>query len=264
MAKKNETAVVKREEILPLMAQGFEEDAQGGFGNADSQSYALPYLTILQKGSPQCDEDHGAYVVGAKPGMLFNNVTEKAYDGEAGVLVVPVEFLRTFVEWVPRDQGGGFRGMHAVDSDVVTNARPGESGKLIATSGNYLSDTRYHFCLLLDGASVESVVISMSSTQTRKSRNWMTQLRTEKFTGSKGGLFTPPTYAFVYRLTTVAEQNDRGSWRGWKVVKERVLDLSTQQDALTYTAAKELQTQVSAGTAKVAAPEETTAVQSDF
>jgi hypothetical protein len=36
----------------------------------------------------------------------------------------------------------------------------------------------------------------------------------------KNGLFTPPMYSQVYRLTTTSESNDKGKWYGWEI--ERV------------------------------------------
>ena len=32
-------------------------------------------------------------------------------------------------------------------------------------------------------------------------------------------MFTPPTYAFIYKLSTVSESNDRGSWFGFQIEK---------------------------------------------
>ena len=33
----------------------------------------------------------------------------------------------------------------------------------------------------------------------------------------KNGLFTPPTYSHIYRLSTVQMSNDKGTWFGWDV-----------------------------------------------
>ena len=35
----------------------------------------------------------------------------------------------------------------------------------------------------------------------------------------KNGLFTPPTYSHIYKLSTVQMSNDKGTWFGWDVVK---------------------------------------------
>jgi hypothetical protein len=35
----------------------------------------------------------------------------------------------------------------------------------------------------------------------------------------KSGLFTPPTYSHIYKLSTVQMSNDKGTWFGWDVSK---------------------------------------------
>ena len=35
----------------------------------------------------------------------------------------------------------------------------------------------------------------------------------------KNGLFTPPTYSHIYKLSTVQMSNDKGTWFGWDVTK---------------------------------------------
>ena len=35
----------------------------------------------------------------------------------------------------------------------------------------------------------------------------------------KNGLFTPPTYSHIYKLKTVQQSNDKGTWFGWDVSK---------------------------------------------
>ena len=47
----------------------------------------------------------GAYVDGAEPGHIFDNVSRQVYDGEKGIMVVPVTYRGTYIEWKP-DRGG--------------------------------------------------------------------------------------------------------------------------------------------------------------
>jgi len=244
--------LVRRSNMLPASPL-MEEDAGAGTGNAGAESYSIPYLVVLQKGSPQCDPSDGKYIDGAKQGQLFNTVTQECVDGDKGVLVVPVEFLRAYTEWVDRNAGGGFRGMHQVDADIVKLAQPGPSGRLLTESGNYLNDTRYHFCLIVTDERIDQAVLSLSSTQIKKSKQWMTQMRSLKLKG-KNGLFTPPTFSHVYRITTVPESNEKGKWYGIKVVLERPLILTDELDLQIYQIAKAFREQVATGTAKVADP----------
>ena len=50
----------------------------------------------------------------------------------------------------------------------------------------------------------------------------------------KNGMFTPPTYSHIYKLKTVQQSNDKGTWFGWDVA--RVGPIS---DAGVYNTAKD-------------------------
>jgi hypothetical protein len=243
------TAMVKAGAGSALPAKGidFAADAGMGFENTDADSFAVPFLSILQKMSPQCDPDSGAYIKGAKPGDFFNSVTGEVY-GDT-VQVVPAHFVRLFVEWVPRDQGGGFRGSHKPDDDIVRKATRNDRGKFLLSNGNELMDTRYHFALMIrDGGAFVPVLIAFTSTQIKKSRAWLSIADGIKFRSKDNRLFTPPLFSHVYRLSTVTESNDLGTWKGYKVeidhpIGDGELDL--------YLAAKDFRERVKAGSATI-------------
>ena len=69
MAKKDESAVaVVEEKSTALAAAGlmdFAADAGAGMEGAGQESFAIPFLSVLQKGSPQVDEASGAALEGA-------------------------------------------------------------------------------------------------------------------------------------------------------------------------------------------------------
>ena len=258
--KKHEEEKKKPKSNLPVKAesksnlpavQNFERDSGAGFENADRDSYALPFLVILQKMSPQCDEDSDGYVDGAKPGMFFNTATGELFDGKEGVLLVPFEFQRKFNEWVPREQGGGFRGSYPADKVNVSSFSRDESGRFINEAGNHIIDTRYHFCLLLTEEGPQPVVFSLTSTQIKKSRNWMTQMQSIKLVGKSGKKFTPPTFSHVYKATTIGESNEKGDWKGVKIEIDHLLGDGEEH---IYDAAKEARSQVSSGKAKIEDP----------
>ena len=58
----------------------------------------------------------------------------------------------------------------------------------------------------------------------------------------KSGLFTPPTYSHVYKLTTVQQSNDKGTWFGWDVDK-----VGPVQDRAIYDQAKGFSLSISKG-----------------
>ncbi|MBC8183262.1 hypothetical protein H8E88_19325 [candidate division KSB1 bacterium] len=251
MAKKDKEVTITSDENVPV-AFDMEQDAEGGHEGADSDSYAIPFLSILQKGSPQVDEDKGEFIPEAKAGMFFNTVTQQLYNGETGVVIIPCAFSRVFIEW-GIDQGG-FKGIYSPSDPIINTAVRDETGKfMLPGNQSFLADTRQHFVLIFHEQRFDQIVISLSSTQLKKSRNWMSQMRSMKIPG-KSGPYTPPTFSHMYLATTIPEANEKGSWRGWKIALDRVLDPSIQLDVILYQAAKKFRQLIVEGKAQVSPP----------
>ena len=240
MAKTDVAA--KNEGALALNSM-FEEDALSGFEGMNQDDFALPFLRLLTNTSPEVGE-----VEGAMPGMVYNTVTGDLYDGKKGIEVVPCAYVRQYIEWAPRGSGSGAPvAMYPATSDVLsrTHREPGDN-KDYLDNGNYIENTANHYVMVIrDDGTPEPALISMKSTQLKKSRKWNSMMQSVKVAG-KNGLFTPPMYSQVYRLTTVAESNDKGKWFGWEV--ERV---GPVEDAGVYQAAKAFALSVNAGDVKV-------------
>jgi hypothetical protein len=58
----------------------------------------------------------------------------------------------------------------------------------------------------------------------------------------KNGSFTPPRYSHIYHLKTVSEENSKGSWHGWEMSCEGVI-----QDGDLYARAKAFAESITAG-----------------
>lgn len=215
-------APVKPETTAVVVAEDFHDDAGFGFENATAESFAVPFLSILQSGSPQCKRSEGAYIPGAQEGMLYNSVTNEIFDGDVGLDLIPCYYNRFFIEWQVREAGGGYRGEHPQDTPLRFETSRDEKGREILPNGNQLNDTRVHYCLLLVNGIPTPAVISLSSTQIKKSKTWMTAMQNRKLEG-KAGLYTPPMFAQVWKVTTKAESNDKGSWFGWHFEPVRLL-----------------------------------------
>ncbi|MFA5604205.1 MAG: hypothetical protein WDA12_05095 [Bacilli bacterium] len=250
-------SVVKKEEerkdLLPEIDYG--EDAGAGFEDIGQEDLAIPFLAILQSGSPQVDEDEPGYIDGAKAGAVLNTVTQEVYDGKSGVLFVPVHRVHNFVEWVPRDQGGGFAGVYEPDDPIVIKARRGGAfGRLESPDGNDLVETFTVFGLLVhkDG-SFDPAIIAFSSTQIKHYKRWMTQARGIMVRSpSSGQRINPPLFSHAYRLTTKQESNNKGKWHGWSISFDGGSTNSArlEQDSDVYQAAKGLREMVTSGAAK--------------
>ena len=232
------------------LATMFEETEGGGFEGVDESSFAIPFLIILQSGSPQCKKSDGAYIKGAEEGMLYNTVTGELYDGDEGLRVIPCFFKRTFIEWGDRDAGGGFKGEHKPTDTIVSTIQRDDRGRDVLPNGNLLTDTRTHYVLVLkEDGSFSPAVVAMSSTQVKKSRQWMSKMDGIKFRNGAGQLYTPPMFSHSYLLQTTAEQNDQGSWFGWKIGSAELIE-----DPQLFAAAKEFKRAVSAGEVKEQVP----------
>lgn len=243
--------------IVP--AGQFEEDAGVGFESADSSSYAIPFLAILQSGSPQVKKSDGAYIKGAEEGMLYNTVTQELLDGEHGAVVIPCAFKRSFIKWAPRDSGGGFKGELQPSDPQVQAGMLDKDGRLVDSDGNLLSDTRTHYVLVLDGkGGYQPAVISLSSTQIKKSRQWMSKMNGIKLQRADGTHYTPAMFSHQYRVSTVPESNDKGSWFGL-----RVETLGAVESAELYQSAKAFRDAISSGEAKEQVPQPATAASGD-
>lgn len=273
MASKKEVA--KTQDQLPAeLLEEMAADAGVGFEEAQKESYAVPFIGILQKMSPQVEEDNPQYIEGARAGMLLNTVTEQLYDGRTGIVVAPAHYTLSYVEWVDREEGGGFVAEHdAVKGQelLTTCQRDPEKGNIdVLPSGNHLVPTANHYVVLLnEGGELERVVIAMARTAMKKSRRWMTIMQNVKLPDPKTGLVEvdAPMFAKMYRLRTALETNrNNQSWHNWDTPEP--VAWTKVEAPHAYTAARAFQSLVRAG--KVAltprdtmAPEAETETESD-
>lgn len=199
------------------------QHAGAGLENADRDTFAIPFLAIMQKGSPQVDKDSDAYVEEAETGDLMLTTTGEIFKDEDGVDVIFCGYKRVFLRWAPESAGGGFKGELTAD-EVARGRADGtfqeKDNKLFADNGDVIRDTRVHHVLVLkDDETAVPAVLSMTSTQIKKSKLLMTQIQSYMAKDSKGKAFNPPSFGHRFHVETVAESNDKGSWRGWKFTR---------------------------------------------
>ena len=222
--------VAKKKATDVVMYEGFEELAGAGFSEVGTEDLAIPFLRVLAQLSPQVNKREGAYVEGAEAGMIYNTVLNDVYDGEKGIQVVACHYNRRMVEWKKREEGGGYVDSFMPDDPYCSTATRDERGQDVLPNGNILTNTAQFFVLLLHPElGPQRALIAMSSTQLKKSRKWLSQMQALTAKG-KNGIYVLPMMSQVYTLTTVAESNDKGSWFGWEVVRDRQLDLNTEND----------------------------------
>lgn len=220
-SKKQETTALaetpKNQALGPVADYG--DYAGKGFENQDSADVGISFLNILQALSPQVQPDG---IPGAKAGMIFNTVTEELIDGEEGVLLVPVSTLRSYVEWRPREAGGGYRGQHRPEDPVVIQALKESTKfgkyqvkrKVKDDKGNEveevndLVETFYVWCLIVDETDkLGYVCLSLSSTKIKPYKKWMGKVHQLLTPTADGRKINPPLFAHCIRLKTKMERN---------------------------------------------------------
>ena len=232
---------------LPLaLTNEYESESGQGFENADIDSFAIPFLSILQDLSPQADKKNAEqFIKGAVSGMFFNSVTQEVHDGDVGLVILPCYYKRVFLNWKKRSDGGGFLGEYLPTHPIVSQTTRTEAGDELS-NGTLLVDTRVHYVLILGGeAGPQPAVISLSSTQVKKSKQWMSRMECLKLRRGDGSLFTPPMYAHTWLASANPERNDQGSWYGWKFESPKL-----QTNPIVKQAAQEFLRSLTAGDTK--------------
>ena len=238
-----EKNVEKRKNAGAIAAINFEADADHAL-KLRQEDVALPFLKLLGQLSPEVNKRDGKYVEGAQPGMILNTVTQELFDGEKGIEVLPVINQTQYLEWQDRGESQGAPVKVYEAGDDLPSFTRDKFNKDRLANGNYLENTASHFVVIL-GNNPTTALISMKATQLKVSRKWNSMMMGLKMQG-KNGMFTPPTYSHIYKLKTVQQSNDKGTWFGWDV--SRVGPIS---DPGIYKIAKDFGANVSKGEVNV-------------
>jgi len=218
MAKKTVTPEVPSEslqtrgETAMVEFEYGEEDIGAGYEHQTSADTKVPLLILLQGLSPMVVEGTND----AKAGQWFHTVTQELYDKDTGFLFVPATTRHLFAEWIPRNEGGGFRGHHEITSDEVkqTLNRSEKFGKNKMENGHELVETFYVYGIVCseDGFADSMGVISFVSTKIRSYKSWMSRLRAFTVRHPTRGSFRPPMYAHLTRITSESQKNEKGQF----------------------------------------------------
>ena len=184
--------------------------------------------------SPQLKKSDGKYIQGAEEGNFFNTVTESVYDGTEGVIIIPCAYKKKYIEWVTRENGGGFvSDDHA--ASILKECKKDDNGRFIWTNGNQIAETAEYYCILAqDENAPEQVLLSLTSSQLGFSRRWNTMLNNARVNNAKGETVAAPMFSYMYNLTTIAQSNDQYSWMGLSVEKSRPTPMPLAMAALDF------------------------------
>ncbi len=241
-----------------LVPYDYGQMAGAGFEGGSKEDLALPFIAVLQSKSPEVESGNPKRIKGAEAGMLMNTSTKEMFPS---LSFIPVFTRKAVVEWAPREQGGGFRGMHEIDAQVVveararfeadTNAKKRLSKDLLTKTGNNLIETVYVFGIALeaDGETPAfGCVLPFTST---------------KIAVYKKQLYTPlyslkgvPLFANRLRITTILENRPAGSSYNYRIepLRGSFRDSLILPDTDLFKVAHQAYLDAHAGVSKIAEP----------
>jgi hypothetical protein len=230
--------------VAVMSAEMFASDAGIGVSDLGSEDLAIPFIKILQKMSDELDQLDEARV-----GDIWNTVTKEVTSGKEGIQVINCAYSLQFIEWEPRGVGTGapFKIYGAGDEVPATERGEGNKDYVVDGGGRYLERTAQHYVLVVDeDGMTQQAVLPMKATQFKKSKQWNSAMRAQKMKNAKGELFVPPRFSHLWKLTTASEENKNGSWHGWVIEKDSVLE-----DANLYAESKLFAESIGAGQVNV-------------
>ena len=169
-----------------------------GNENVGGEHLQTPRVKLLQQMNSEVDENHDAYVEGAKPGDLLNTVSNEIYGKE--IYVINVHFTEDFVVWRRREKGGGLVKIatSAAEADQVVSSQEG-------SADDYeIIQTQSHLLLRKNETTGEldstPFLMDFASSKLRVSREWNTQI------AQLGG----DRFSSLWKLASVKTQNRSG------------------------------------------------------
>jgi hypothetical protein len=188
---KNEVSAIASAQPAPAEGAVTVYGAYGtktGFENVTPADLKQPFIRQLQPMSPEVTDG----LPGAVNGAFFNTSSGEIIPMNEGFVVVPLGKKHHFVEWRPRENGGGFVASHAPGSPAVLAALPHPDPKkknvkvIQAADGtlNDLIETHDVFILLLDKEGKrptgDCAIFSFTSTKIKACRDWWNKMYTMK------------------------------------------------------------------------------------
>jgi hypothetical protein len=249
-----------------LAEYDYGDDAGAGFENQTMADRKLPMFIVLQSNSPQVVNSKGKLYAG----MIMNTVTEEVTEE---LLLVWCTTDHVAIQYVPRDDGGGFRGRHPWDSKIVQAAIAKNDGKSIGKiplpqppdpktgkpePTHELVETFEIFAITYKETKVGDVksaeitgfgVIPCASKKIAAYRDWNSKMLDFRVNGKE-----VPIFAHRVKMTTVSDTNKHGTFmipvftsaEGGDTLASSLM----KKDDPRYIAAKKLREDVNKGMAK--------------
>lgn len=210
LAKRGTTAIATNDALSLLQA-----NAGAGLEDIRSEHLAMPFLSILQDGSPQVKKRDPKYIPGAEAGMFLYSTTNKVFES---IRCVMFHFDSNVVEWFDRKLGKtGFVAQYP-DMHTATAARTAANRQ-----DTQLQNTHNHYLLIEDAEEGEWIpcVFPATSTKLSPSKKWLNAVRTLRLPESDAPC---PIFGGVWILTPEFQQKDSNSYFTFSAELEGIVD----------------------------------------
>ena len=195
MAEQKSTGeLVKQEQIGALVDQRpdfIETGDRSGTEHLTREDIQMPRIGIAQQMSPELDSTSPKFIEGLRIGNMFNNLTGQVYgDGPLEFSVVRADPPR-WVEFNPREAGGGVKDPNVAHDDPRTAFGP---------NGEHPIATKFYDFIVMIHPTRELVALSFKSTgiKVAKQLNGFIAMR------------NAPLFAGKYSIVTTMTQNTKG------------------------------------------------------
>lgn len=244
MAKAALKEVAKVQSNLPA---NIAQDMLGDVGknvSTKAEDNLVPFLKVLQKMSPQVDKRNDAYIEDAEAGLIWlrNYPDMPLVNGDAGIVFQPCFMGKEWIEWVPREKGGGVVARWTYDDadpnkgrpdDCQLTDKPGDNRQIwMRPNGNEVIETRSIAGFVHLGELRLPYVLPLQSTGHTFAKEWNGMWRLKKqsayIRSQDPGFKFPdgwadgiaPSYAYTYRLVTKHRSNSKGDWFQFQATDE--------------------------------------------
>lgn len=197
----NEVAKKEKNEVADPIDLSMFEGESSGFEGASDQTFKTPFMKVLQALSPELKRSDPKFIAQAQQGQFCNSATGQLYDS---IEVVVLKLEHSLITWKP--ERGGFVGRtnKVMEKDIVAEQ---EGVRKWDKDGNNVMDTIEFFCLNINDPA-DIFILSLSAASFKHARTFATRLRLLKANGKMVNV----TWAGVWKIGTVEESNEKGSW----------------------------------------------------
>jgi hypothetical protein len=226
VTKPPQGAMVSAEQLAKRKA------ASGLGASTSADDNLVPLIAVLQGLSPQVNKRDDKYVEGAEPGdILLKNAPSPLVKGAGGFVFQPCYFQHEWLEWVPRDDGGGFVGRFPFNATaqrfgLPSDAEQVDDGKnsrikrwVRKSAGTEFVDNRSYAGYVQTKDGWLPFILPFSGSGHTAARQLMFLINSKMLPDSSG---IEASFAYVYRLPTIQRKNKLGTWFVFDPRNERV------------------------------------------